>query len=979
MGLAMQGAYLAMCAISILTSAALAADVPSPGMLWPSQMAYPIVRAAKAPDLEKPDPLADPAWQQAEPLGPLFCTGRPEEPSRATTVRILCADSRLYFAVRCLDPQPDGIKAVAGTEDMLKDDTIEMVLSQESDRLFPCICLQVNPAGRLNAYRCLQRFAQNRSPLKEVLGAEAVRVRTGKDTKGWWVCGCLSMQAACISQSAFLANIMRIRQADGSDPAWLDLWTRRLLIDLRLQPMTIVDRLPPPAPRLRMPAGLAVGTNRLQVADWSAGCSLLLDGRPVPVAGDGTCQVRIARHGPVSVQLVGPEGKPAITYSSEVPRPLIVQAVEPFQPDMTKPIGIDVALNATAPGPIEISLEVRQDGKVVGSHTVSLANGTHRVQLACKPGKPGEIQIVARAKIPAESGEPVEIGAAHWCALGLNRDQFDRFRPDIDSLSTLSLYRTGLADACNFYHLIQAGNGQYRHYGRREGRLGVSEWSDGMTYAFALLYTADWPENPHRDDPRMLASASAGMEFALAPETWYKQIEHPANRHIQAWLLTYDLLKDKIPAEQAAYWRDRLIQITQVTVDRWILPATGKFSFYGEDVGTGTNHWAYHAANVYTAGKVFDRPEWRELGRTMMRRLAGHERDGFFPERRGIPAMHYTWLTANALGQYYWQSGDEHVLPSLERCAECACRTALPGGAEMVIVQDGRNNQPSLYYFGDFVLSLTPEGRGLAHVRIANRISSQRKPSQNQPEFWFRTAENAFYFRPGQEQPAPESFEFPFLDGRGLIAGRGGFIYGLSAICITATDTNYQTDPQNAFELNHAKVGRILSGANSEQQPEAGSFCRKHKDRTEFMPVRGNVERTDNGHVTVLEFDTFKAWVRCEILSPTAARITVQLLDVQGDEPVVFNFFPVARGAAELRGDGETTVLNLQDVAIRCSQPVRLQSDFRIVDPYSLTYRVAGKPVRAYAELKADRPLVLDVSIRESVSASQPVQGRGDH
>jgi hypothetical protein len=101
----------------------------------------------------------------------------------------------------------------------------------------------------------------------------------------------------------------------------------------------------------------------------------------------------------------------------------------------------------------------------------------------------------------------------------------------------------------------------------------------------------------------------------------------------------------------------------------------------------------------------------------------------------------------------------------------------------------------------------------------------------------------------------------------------------------------------------------------------------------------------------------------------------VDLLDATGEEPVIFNFFPVAGGAEDLPGDGELTALELQDVAIRCSQPVGLQRDFRIVDPYSLEYRIAGKPVRAYTQLQVDRPFVLDVVLRGQPASTQAEPG----
>ena len=129
------------------------------------------------------------------------------------------------------------------------------------------------------------------------------------------------------------------------------------------------------------------------------------------------------------------------------------------------------------------------------------------------------------------------------------------------------------------------------------------------------------------------------------------------------------------------------------------------------------------------------------------------------------------------------------------------------------------------------------------------------------------------------------------------------------------------------------------------------------------MPTAGRVERTDEGHEVVLEFDTFTARLEVQVISPTAARVTVRVLDVKGDEPVIFSFFPAVRRSADLKSDKETSTLSFGDVAIKTSLLVALQRDFKTVNPYSLKRTATIKPVRAWVKMKPYTPLVLDISV----------------
>lgn len=937
----------------------------SAGAVWCDRPLGHVVRVADAPVLDGDDPLAEAVWQQVQPIGRLFSKGQPEPADRATDVRMLVHGAVLYVAARCLDPQADGIARGEADQEVWQADSLELIVTQSDRPAYPYINVQINAGGRAAVVRYLRPCGRDdQYGVAEPIDPALLRVRSGVTDWGWWTVAALPMKALGIPAERFFANIMRNRPSDGSDFAWRDLWGGWSHRTDRLGRIDVTDHRPAPQPSLHLPTRLAVGANRLILRDWQPGYAITVGRAPVEVGVDGSAEVCIERHGSVNIKIHDTAGHLVRRYHAEVARPLIVEAAGPFVAQMDRPIEATVWLAVADPSGTEVTVEVMQGVRCVGRMVQVLASGEHAISIACNDIEPGEVRLRATARVADVRGGSIRLAAEHWCVIGQQREAWDRFGEGIDALSTQSVYRSGLADACNFYRILQSGDGRYRSW-RRSGRLGSSEWSYGFCYAFALLYKMDWPENPYRGDRRFLAAAAAGMEAALDPATWYEALEHPRNRQLQGYLLTYALLADDVPAEQARYWESRLSDLVDATVTVWIKPVSYRTSRFSSQTGTGTNHYAYHASNVYTAGVVLDRPQWRELGQQEMLLLAGHERDGHFPERRVVPATHYTWMSMNALGQYYWQSGDERVLPSLRRCVEYCCHTSLPNG-DLTLLHDGRVIWPRPFNHGDFVLSLTARGRHLARARAMRHIGSAHRPSRSSPEYWYRTAENARYFKPGDEQPMPTDGEFFFLDGHGLIARRNGFLYGLNALSVPPIKQRmYWVDPQNAVELHHREIGPILAASNSQEQPEAGSFHRVVGDRVIFMPKAGRIERTDTSHEVVLEFDTFIARLEVDVVSPTAVRLTVHVLEMEGDAPVIYSFFPAVGYSSDVTLDDNGRTLRFGRVVVKASKPLSVERDFKIINPYSLKHEATIKPVRAWVAMRQYQRLVLDIAVSE--------------
>ena len=939
-------------AVTLESPKANGSPAPAGGPVYPTRRAYPIARVETLPESNAAFDSA--AWQPAHAASPLFENGLPEPPSRRTTVRMLCAQDRLVIGIDCRDDRPDNIHFQSDTTDIWQDDSVEILVTQQAEPDFPYIHIQVSPGGAITVDRIPAYFAAPHLNQGKPLPAERVQASTRLHKSGWTAFVSLSVSKLDIPKNGFYFNIVRNRHADDSNFAWCDLWKGNTHRPELFGHADVVNAPLQPASQLTAPARLALGLNALQLDTPEAGATLRVGTASYPCDAAGSFSVPVSRHGPVDLELLDAGGRSAGTYHADVPRPLLIEAAEPFVAEDAKQTQIDLVV-ATAGDVKDVTIAATRGGCRTEQRHAQLAPGTHRLPIDIPPDGADEVHLEARATVTTPQ-HPVTLRAAHWFVVGRERAQFDRYRPKIRQLPTGRLYWAALADACGYYRLLQRGDGAYRTLGR-SGRWRFNPWNQGMVYAFALLYATPNQDNPHHGDRRLLESAVLGMEYALDPERRHPEHQRPDNRSLQAYLLAYELLRDRVEPQQSAYWAAELTHRIEGTIRQWIHPALDKATLHSEQVGTGTNHWAYHLANVYLAGEVLDRPDWRRLGRDLMRRLAEHGAEGHFPERKGVPTSHYTWLTMNAVGQYLWRTGDNQVAGVLERCAEFCCHNATPDGGVLVL-HDGRNSHHSPFWFGDFVLSLTPHGRALARTRMLRTMRT--RPSNVSPEYWFRCAENARYFREGPAQPLGYE-DHELLFSAGVLARRHGFQYGLSTVAVKPIVGHYRLDPQNAVELFDQQAGCILHGGNSQAQPEAGSFFVRRDDQVDFLPQSGRVERIEQGHRLDLTFRSFRASVQLEVARAHSARLTVRVEESSDDQPVTFNFFPgVGR-----QGDVDATPreLSFRNVRITADRDIRLQRDFKTMNPYSLTYTQRDKPVRAYVDLRPGQTLTLNVEI----------------
>lgn len=112
--------------------------------------AYPVRRDARPLRLDAR--LDEPAWRDAQPLGPLVQRDPVEggEGSERTTVKLVAADDALWIGIVAHDRDPAGIRRVQRRRDadLTTDDQLTVMLSPMEDRRTGFL-FSVNPAGAL--------------------------------------------------------------------------------------------------------------------------------------------------------------------------------------------------------------------------------------------------------------------------------------------------------------------------------------------------------------------------------------------------------------------------------------------------------------------------------------------------------------------------------------------------------------------------------------------------------------------------------------------------------------------------------------------------------------------------------------------------------------------------------------------------------------------------------------------------------------
>jgi hypothetical protein len=360
-----------------------------------------------------------------------------------------------------------------------------------------------------------------------------------------------------------------------------------------------------------------------------------------------------------------------------------------------------------------------------------------------------------------------------------------------------------------------------------------------IVYPLALLYTT--AGNPYYGDDRILVYALRGadawrdfqypdgrVEFVKVDGSRWGPTYMPWSMY--HWLETYALLRDRLDPARRARWEEGL---------------TLAYDGIAGELAQGHVHniptWNGMAA--YRAGALFGRPDWQGAGLHMIAlAVEAQTPHGYWIEHHG-PTTLYNLVYTHAIGLYHVFSGDDSVLPCLERASEFHIRYTYPDGRVLETIDGRVKYHDRVSDFAHTTFSLFPQGRRYVRMLVENMDASrQAHPEPHishvvssgslriaDAEYGLspRLASAYVHLRPGPEAPIPQDRPaYQIHDpGHALIRRGQGWFYCLSGIVTPPVESRWGQDRGNYVSIWHEETGLIVGGGNSKDQPEWSTFA----------------------------------------------------------------------------------------------------------------------------------------------------------
>ena len=362
--------------------------------------------------------------------------------------------------------------------------------------------------------------------------------------------------------------------------------------------------------------------------------------------------------------------------------------------------------------------------------------------------------------------------------------------------------------------LVAAVPGILKTQDPKTGRFGTGVWIVGdqhPIYPLAVAWATESKDNPYYHDAKVLDAIMAGGD-ALADDadasgqwvfrkkdgsTW-GMIHQPWT--YSRWIRAFALVRDGMPPDRRKKWEDALI----LGYDNIAKTAMRRVH----------NIPTYHAAGLYIAGQVFNRPEWREQAKDFMAKVvAAQDPAGFWSENHG-PVVSYNFVYVEGLGIYYAASGDASVLPALDRAARFHANFTYPDGSRVETV-DERNPFHAGILLGNQGFCFTPEGRGFL-ARQFGLLARAKKPISSDGIAGFLTHGQEGLIAPTAADVGDRTFRLE--GGKALIRRKGPWFICLSAYHCPIRESRWIQDRQNLVSIFHDRCGLILGGGNTKLQ-----------------------------------------------------------------------------------------------------------------------------------------------------------------
>lgn len=352
---------------------------------------------------------------------------------------------------------------------------------------------------------------------------------------------------------------------------------------------------------------------------------------------------------------------------------------------------------------------------------------------------------------------------------------------------------------------------------KANGQFGTEPWistDQNVLLALAAAWSLEGSEH-HHSDAVLDAIDRGGVALVEAQDEngmWtFRKKDHSTWGQIlmpwvySRWIRALQLVREALPEATRGTWEEGLV-----------LGYTGIAATAMDRIH---NIPAHHAMGLYCAGLVFDRETWRDQAAAFMADVAAAQSpNGWWAEHAG-PVVAYNFVYSEALGTYYCLSGDDSILPALERAAVYHANLTYPDGSPVETV-DGRNPYHEGRRLGNPGFSHTPAGRGYLLEQHSQHIAAG---ADFTPDY---AANMLLYSATGPAEPTAAARERHtwHMGDEALVQRSQPWFLCASAFTAPIPDNRWGQDRQNFVSLYHDELGLILGGGSTKLQPLWSNF-----------------------------------------------------------------------------------------------------------------------------------------------------------
>jgi hypothetical protein len=378
----------------------------------------------------------------------------------------------------------------------------------------------------------------------------------------------------------------------------------------------------------------------------------------------------------------------------------------------------------------------------------------------------------------------------------------------------------------------------------KTGRFGSGIWivtDQNVILALAAAWSTPSVGNRYYHDPKVLEAIMAGgdalIDDADASGKWLFRKKDGSTWGMiympwiySRWIRAYGIVRDAMPPARRVRW-EKALRLGYAGISRELEKARL------------VNIPAHHAMGLYFAGQLFDEPAWKKQAANFLHRIVAEQHaDGYWSEHVG-PVVLYNTVYCDALAAYLTASGDEAVIPALQKATTFHAHFTYPDGT-MVETIDERNPHLEQLWLPNAGFTYSPEGR----TYTARLIRLYRKPLPADAA--------ALLLLHGKEgaglasDPLESNFDFVLGKGDAGIRREGPWFLAVSALTAAQSKVRWIQDRQNFFSVYHDRAGLILGGGNTKLQPRWSTFTfgdvnllrhRAGDEKPEFAPGPGLV------------------------------------------------------------------------------------------------------------------------------------------